>query len=658
MKSNRQSGRGVRAAQAESAGFSQLIDEAVPELGATLDGGEPAATVTADDEASDDGRSSTGFGRYRLGRLLGEGGMGSVYEAEQLQPVQRRVAVKLIKLGMDTQQVVARFSAERQVLALMDHPGIAKVFDAGATAHGRPFFAMELVHGEPITRYCDAHSLSIRQRLELFAQACDAVQHAHQKGVIHRDIKPSNVLVSGKPDRGSAQPEEATRVKIIDFGIAKATAGNLGDVTLTPMATAVGVLGTPEYMSPEQAAGDVARIDTRTDVYALGVLLYELLSGMRPFTSRSTPHATPEDLRALIREADPPRPSTRLSNTAGSGEDVTELARRRDTQPGTLARMLRRELEWIPLKAMRKAPEHRYGSAAELAQDVRNYLEGLPLLAAPPSTSYRIRKTLRRHRGAFLTAAAVALALVVGIATSTWFAVDARRQAKRASDAETAIRVEQARTLEQMNVAELRRAEAQEQRAEALVARQEAEEVNQFLVDLLDAASPARTHGRELTVVEAVGQAAETIDRKYLDRPRLAATVKVTAGQTLTKLSRLEEAEKLLREGLDLREKELGPDHPQTGEAMLHLAGVLDRRGGAKEAEELARKAIAAMTPAYGAEAPLVLGARQKLAQTLNHQRRSAEAEPMHRELLEIHRRLSGPSSAESLSTTNGLGSV
>jgi non-specific serine/threonine protein kinase/serine/threonine-protein kinase len=328
----------------------------------------------------------TQIGRYKLLSVLGEGGFGIVYLAEQKEPIRRQVALKIIKPGMDSKQVISRFEAERQALALLDHPNIARVFDAGATEKGRPYFVMEYVKGESITEYCDRKKLNTEQRLELFIQVCEAIQHAHQKGIIHRDIKPSNILVSLDGDK--AVP------KVIDFGVAKAIGQPLTERTLF---TEQGQLvGTPEYMSPEQAELTSQDIDTRSDIYSLGVLLYELLTGTLPFDPKTLHEAAFDEILRIIRDEDPPRPSTRLLALGGAATPVA-VSRRTDVK--TLAKRLGKELEWIPLKAMRKERDRRYKTASELADDIRNYLNGNPLIAGPESVAYRARKFARKHTG-------------------------------------------------------------------------------------------------------------------------------------------------------------------------------------------------------------------------------------------------------------------
>jgi len=371
----------------------------------------------------------TMIGRYKLLELIGEGGMGLVYLAEQQEPVRRNVALKIVKLGMDTKQVIARFEAERQTLAVLDHPNIAHVFDAGTTEAGRPYFVMEYVEGMSITKYCDEQKLNIEERLELFRQVCEGVQHAHQKGIIHRDIKPSNILVSNHSDK--AVP------KIIDFGIAKAITQPLTEETFF---THEGqLLGTPEYMSPEQVDLATQDIDTRSDIYSLGVLLYVLLAGVLPFDRESLEHAGFAELQRTIREEVPPLPSTRLTTL---GDKAKAIAQSRRTQIITLTRRLHRELEWIPMKAMRKDRTRRYRSASELADDIQNYLTGTPLIAGPESTVYRARKFVRKHAGSVATVALIAVVIVLGLVVS--IVMGCRAEQARKQEAAARKQVEQA----------------------------------------------------------------------------------------------------------------------------------------------------------------------------------------------------------------------
>ena len=355
------------------------------------------------------------FGPYTILRVLGEGGMGTVYLAEQSAPIHRQVALKVVKPGMETRQILSRFEYERQALASMDHPHIARVYDASASGKGRPYFVMEFIDGEPITSYCDRRRLNTLERLELFAPVCQAVQHAHRKGVIHRDLKPSNILVTEQD--GRAVP------KVIDFGIAKATDQRSRENT---MFTQFGqFVGTPEYISPEQADLVSNDVDTSSDVYSLGVVLYELLVGAVPFGGAWLRKAGMAELLRIIREEEAPSLPAKLT---GMGGTATKVAERRRTDPMSLRRQLAGDLNWIVLKAVEKDRRQRYASALELGDDLRRYLEDLPVLASPPSAMYRACKFIRRNRGAVLAAAGVAAALIAGLATTAWQAREARKE--------------------------------------------------------------------------------------------------------------------------------------------------------------------------------------------------------------------------------------
>ena len=363
----------------------------------------------------------TQIGPYKLREQIGEGGFGVVYVAEQEKPVRRKVALKIIKPGMDTKDVIARFEAERQALALMDHPNVARVLDAGATDHGRPYFVMELVQGVTITEFCDKNSLSTRERLELFADVCRAVQHAHQKGIIHRDLKPSNIMVTlhdGKPV-----------AKVIDFGVSKALRQQLTEKSIY---TAYGqMIGTPSYMSPEQAEMSGLGIDTRSDIYSLGVLLYELLTGKTPLDAKRLRASAYAEILRIIREEEPQRPSLKISTL---GAEATIIAQHRHTDPKHLRRELTGELDWIVMKCLEKDRARRYESASALARDIERHLHDEPVEACPPSAGYRLRKFARKHRGALATATAFAALLMLGAAISTWQAVRATVAERKARD--------------------------------------------------------------------------------------------------------------------------------------------------------------------------------------------------------------------------------
>jgi len=415
---------------------------------------QPAASSATAAELKTAG-PGTVIGPYKLLQQIGEGGMGVVWMAEQTQPVHRKVALKVIKPGMDSRQVIARFEAERQALAMMDHVNIARVFDGGATESGRLYFVMELVHGVPITRYCDDNHLTPRERLELFVPVCQAIQHAHQKGIIHRDIKPSNVMVTlydGKPVP-----------KVIDFGVAKAIEQKLTERTLFTQYGAM--VGTLEYMSPEQAEMSALGVDTRSDIYSLGVLLYELLTGTTPLTHKRMKEAAYAEILRMIKEEEPPKPSTRLSD---SGEALASISAQRKTEPTKLSKLMRGELDWIVMKTLEKDRNRRYETANGFAHDIQRYLTDEPVQACPPSAGYRFRKFARRNRSALLTACAVSAALVAGTVTSTWLAI-------RATHART-----EAETSRQHALANLRKAHDAVDRMLTHVGEQELAQVPQM----------------------------------------------------------------------------------------------------------------------------------------------------------------------------------
>jgi serine/threonine protein kinase/Tfp pilus assembly protein PilF len=576
------------------------------------------------------------IGPYKLLQLIGEGGFGSVFMAEQEKPVQRKVALKIIKLGMDTRQVVARFEQERQALAILDHPNIAKVFDAGATETGRPFFVMELVKGEPLSEYADRHNLSIEDRLELFAQVCQAVQHAHTKGIIHRDLKPGNVLVSSQDGKPIA--------KVIDFGIAKATAARLTEKTVFTEHRQI--IGTPEYMSPEQAEGSLD-IDTRTDVYALGVMLYELLTGTTPFGGSELRSAAYAEMQRIIREVEPPKPSTRLSQNAAT---LASVAARRKTEPNRLGSIVRGELDWIVMKALEKDRQRRYETANGLGMDIKRYLSGEAVVAAPPSNAYRFKKFIRRNKGPVAAGAAVAAVLIFGLAGTAWQAKVAREQ----RDVAVAAQISEA---EQRQQAEAARAEAEVQEAEAKKQAQIAEAVAKFQTDMLAAVDPNQlpkdpVTGESIkdavTVLQALQAAVKLLDEggsALKDQPLVEARVRDTIGTTLRELGRFDEAEPNLRRSLEIRRASLPAGHTEIAQSLNNLALLLyvqDNNAGVQnwhaEAESLFRQSLEiyrAALPAGHTDIAFVLN---NLALLLSSQNKLAEAEPLFREALEMRR--------------------
>jgi eukaryotic-like serine/threonine-protein kinase len=484
------------------------------------------------------------IGRYNLREKIGEGGCGVVYMAEQEAPVRRKVALKVIKLGMDTKQVVARFEAERQALALMDHANIAKVLDAGATETGRPYFVMELVGGIKITDYCEQNNLSTRQRLDLFIQVCRAIQHAHQKGVIHRDIKPSNVLV--------ATQDGVPVLKVIDFGIAKATQGKLTDQTV--FTAFEQFIGTPAYMSPEQAQLGGLDVDTRSDIYSLGVLLYELLTGKTPFDSKELLAAGLDAMRRTIQEKEPPTPSTRLKQ-----ETEARSAASDKSALGTRHSSLDKDLDWIVMKCLEKERTRRYETANGLAHDIERHLNNEPVLAGPPSRLYRFQKMVRRNRVVAASAAAVATVLVFGIVISTWQAVRATRAEEKQSHL-----LEQAKTAQANEALEREKAQT-----EAL----KSEQVAQFLKDMLNGVGPSVARGRDTKMLqEILDRTAERVARDLNDQPLVAAELQYTIGMVYIALSDLRKAERMHRESLDVFRELLGNDSPEVAESLIGLA--------------------------------------------------------------------------------------
>lgn len=550
------------------------------------------------------------IGSYRLLQVLGEGGMGEVWLAEQIKPIHRTVALKLIKMGMDTKAVVARFESERQALALMDHPNIARVFDAGATPEGRPYFVMEYVPGQPITEYCDKHRLTIAERLELFIQVCEGVQHAHQKAIIHRDLKPSNVLVVEQDNK--AVP------KIIDFGLAKATAQPLTDKT---MFTELGVmLGTPEYMSPEQADQTEQNIDTRTDVYSLGIILYQLLVGMLPFEGQAARAGTLEAILRMIREQEPPKPSTKIRSL---GDTSNALAEKRQEEPRLFARHLQGELDWITMKALEKDRARRYASPADLGADIRRHLNDEPVLAGPPTAMYRASKFVRRHRFGVISAATVLLLL---IAFAAAMAVQARRIAKERDRAN-------------------RQAEA-------------AQRVADFMKNMFKVSSPSAARGNTVTAREILDRGSNEIDEGLTKDREVQAQLMQVMGDVYGNLGLYPRAEALLRHALEIRQRDLGSESADTLRTMDSLAWTLEEEGHYPEAEKLQRQTIDGERRVLGPEHPDTLRSMNSLALTLEREKHFAEAEKLQRQTIEGEKRTLGPENADTLASTNTLSGI
>jgi serine/threonine protein kinase len=577
---------------------------------------DPNATADMPRAAAPDTRHGEALGsmigHYKLLQRIGEGGFGSVYMAEQETPVRRWVALKIIKLGMDTRQVIGRFEAERQALAMMDHPNIAKVFDAGASESGRPFFVMELVRGVSITDYCDVNNVNMRQRLELFALVCKAVQHAHSKGIIHRDIKPSNVLVA----MADGQPTP----KIIDFGIAKATDQRLTEKTVFTEFRQM--IGTPQYMSPEQAEMAGIDVDTRTDIYSLGVLLYELLVGTTPLQPRELRGRAYAEIQRIIREIDPPAPSVRLS---ASTETRATIAAHRRIGPAQLQRMLRGELDWIVMRAMEKDRTRRYETASALARDIERYLLDEPVEACPPTFRYRLAKFARRHKSALGMATAMALLLLLATGVSTWQAARATRanalaqvDRQRAEHAETAANKDRDRALRE-------KARADEQAAIAA-------EINRFLqVDLLRQADPtARADtllrlgtqpepGADPTIKQLLDRAAGEltpgkIDSRFPDQPQVRSSILRTVGETYLGIGQYEPAIAFLTRVADANRQSLGDSDISTIESRDLLALAYKGAGKLAQAIELLDQLRGICQTHLGPEAPLTIIVTSNLA--------------------------------------------
>src|SRR6266516_2890091 len=534
------------------------------------------------EEASEPGPSSTirveivtakpgdRIGHYKLLQQIGEGGCGVVYMADQEEPVRRRVALKIIKLGMDTRNVIARFDAERQALAMMDHPNIAKALDAGATQTGRPYYVMELVRGVKITSYCDQQKLSTRQRLDLFIHVCQAVQHAHQKGVIHRDIKPSNILIT--------EQDGAPMPKIIDFGIAKATTDQrLADKTL--FTAFEQFLGTPAYMSPEQAGLGGMDIDTRSDIYSLGVLLYELLTGHPPFDSEKFARSALDEIMRVIREEEPPRPSTRL--TTLTEQELTTVAQRRQIESARLPKLVRGDLDGIVMKALDKDRRRRYDTANGLAHDLQRFVGNEPVVARPPSTVYRILKFAHRNKLAFGASAAVVAALIIGFGFSTWSLIK-ERHARQLAAAEAS----------------------------------KSEQVAKFLGEMLKGVNPANAKGRDTTILrEILDEAARRVARDLHNQPDVEAELRSVIGWVYNQIGEANAAAAMHREAAEIWKKRGDSLRAMESLNELGLAGL--RSGNLVEAETAFREALAMKKTLRSADHIQVVGLLHWMRQLL-----------------------------------------
>jgi len=526
----------------------------------------------------------TKVGHYKLLEKIGEGGCGVVLLAEQEEPVRRRVAVKVIKLGMDTREVVARFEAERQALALMDHPNISRVLDAGATDSGRPYFVMELVRGIPITRYCDEHRLNLNARLTLFIQVCHAVQHAHQKGIVHRDLKPSNILVTVHD--GIAVP------KVIDFGIAKATQGRLTDSTL--FTALEQFMGTPAYMSPEQAEMNSNDVDTRSDIYSLCVLLYELLTGCTPFDSKEIAKLGLDAVRRTIREQVPAKPSARVGTLAPAR--ALTIAEKRGTDPGRLRGTLRGDLDWVVLRCLEKERSRRYETANGLAMDIDRYLHNEAVVARPPNAIYLLRKLILRNKAAFIGSCAFLAALLAGLAFS---------------------------------IASLRREQKARMQADTAAAR--SSEVARFMRDMLAGVGPQVALGRDTRMLrEILDETVERLPRELRDQPAVEADLRETLGNVYRDLGEYHNATLMHETVLQMRRQIYGPNNSAVAKAMANLGETYARAHRLAEAETMLRDSLAMRQELFGRNDAVVLATQAQLANVLREDGKPTGSLPEH----------------------------
>lgn len=642
----------------------------------------PASSDSSRPITTGEGQGDTVAGRYKLLQKIGEGGMGTVWMADQTEPVRRRVAIKLIRVDRgQSKMILARFEAERQAIALMDHPHIAKLLDAGTTENGSPFFVMELVKGTPLNEYCDQHRLTIPQRLQLFLQICSAVQHAHQKGIIHRDLKPSNILVESHD--GKPVP------KIIDFGLAKATTGL--QLTEQSLFTAFGaVMGTPLYMAPEQAAFNALDVDTRADIYALGVVLYELLTGTTPITREEIRKAALDEMLRMVREQEAPTPSSRLS----SSDSIPTVAANRQSEPARLGRFVKGELDWIVLKALSKERDRRYETANGFAKDIERFLNHEPVTAGPPSAAYKLRKFIRRNRPQVIAAALILLALLAGVIGTTLGLFEARHQAQLARESAD-------REAKQRQIAEASEEKAQTEKANAERNLDYARKGNELLGAVFSRLNPNANYATVAEFRDALkanlAKAVKELEGSAIGDPLEVASMQMTLSEsllglaelplaiettekaratreallginhpdTLASMSRLatcyrvagklDQALPLYEETLRLRKAVLGPDHPKTLESMNNLAGGYRQTGKLDLAVQLLEETLELCKSSLGPDHADTLTAMNNLAVALGAANREPDALPLHEEVLRLRKIKLGPTHPSTLMSMNNL---
>jgi len=618
-------------------GTNQFDDETVAPSSQQTQADTPTSALQPEGPST-----STIIGPYHLLQLIGEGGMGQVWLAEQKQPVRRRVALKLIKVGMDTREVVARFESERQALALMDHPAIAKVFDAGSTPEGRPYFVMEFVAGLPITDYCDRHKLTMRQRMELFILVCEGVQHAHQKAIIHRDLKPTNILVTevdGKPVP-----------RIIDFGVAKATSQQLNPGTMYTRAGAM--IGTPGYMSPEQADSGGEDLDTRSDVYSLGVVFYELLVGALPIEFAKLAY---DEMLRRLRETDAPKPSTRVRTL---GQTSLTNAQNRGVDAVALTRQLRGDADAIALKALEKDRKRRYASPADLAADIGRYLRHEPVTAHAPSLPYRARKYVRRHTLGVGLVAAIIL-LLVGLAIAQTIELRRIRQQRDRADRITEFMTNM------FKVSDPSHARGNDVRVREILDKASSQVLSGLDKDPLDQAQLMAVMGDVYENLGMYPQAESLLRRALVGRTRLLGdknedTLKsmYSLASLLREESRTAEGEKLSRQTLDLRRRADGPEARGTVESMSQLGLILNDEGRYPEAEEMHRGALAIASRKFGTNDPITVNAASNLAIDLAYEGKFAQAEEQFRSVLEMDRDSLGADDPKTIAAEINVGAI